>query len=146
MVAVSALGLLLTTLAMTADGRPAPVVLAAVLMVGIVSLLAAVALGGCFPEPAYVLGSRSGPLLGALTGLVLGLASLAVLRRVAAPRPRVDPAETLDWLFTTIAVLPAAGSVALVGWYGAGVLATRHAILKQRRAANPPPMPGRLAN
>jgi len=141
MVAVASLGVSLTALGAAAGGRPGPVVLAAVLMVGMVALLATVLLGGRFPEPAYVLGSRSGPLFGALAGLVLSLSALAILRRVATPRTRADSADALDWLFTSLALLPAVAAVGLFGWYGAGVLGTRHAIRKQRRAANPPPRP-----
>jgi len=142
MVAVSTLGLSLTALGAAADGNPQRVILAAVLMVGIVALLATVALGARFPEPAYVFGSRSGPLLGALTGSILGLSALAVLRQVAAAPPGVGAqAEAVRPLLTLITVLPVAAVVALLGWYAAGVLATRHAILKQRRAANPPPYP-----
>lgn len=145
MLAVSAVGVSLTALGAAAgDDRPAAVVLAAALMVGTVALLAAVALGGRFPEPAYVLGSRAGPLFGALTGAVLGLSTLAILRQVTEPRqrgPGADAVEAVTPLFTTLALLPAAAVVGLLGWYAAGVLATRHAILKQRRAANPPPGP-----
>lgn len=134
---VCALLLGLTVLGVSADDNPSTVILAAVLMVGVVGLVSAVLLRGRFPEPASVSGSRSGPLIGVLSGLVLGLTSLAILRTVARSGEVGDAAADGWGLFTTIILLPAVAAVALLGWYGAGVLATRHAVQKQRRAANP---------
>ncbi|MGI8692091.1 MAG: protein kinase domain-containing protein [Geodermatophilaceae bacterium] len=139
MVAVSAMALSLTALGAAAGNDPGAVTLAAGLMVGVVALLVAVGLGGRFPEPAYVFGSRSGPLFGALVGVVLGMSALALPRAVAGSQQVTSAGLSGSEPFITLVLLPGAAAVGLLGWYGAGVLATRHAVLKQRRAANPPP-------
>jgi len=139
LLAVSVLLLSMTALASAAGRSPGQLILAAVLMVGVVALLAAVAIGGRFPEPAYVFGSRSGPPFGALCGLVLGLSALAVLRQIATTAGFPGGQLTAGTVFVAVGMLPAAGAVALLAWYGGGVLATRRAVQAQRQAANPTP-------
>ncbi|MBA3251679.1 MAG: protein kinase [Geodermatophilaceae bacterium] len=133
--------ILLTALATAGTPPAGRTVFAAALMAGVVALFAAVAVGGRFPEPAYVFGSRSGPLVGAVSGALLLVLAMALLTRILAGPAAADggAASNVRDLHDAMAVFPSAAAVALLGWYGAGVFATRHAITSQRRAANPPP-------
>ena len=142
-VAATAAGAGLPALAAAVAQRGGAVGLAAALMVAVTLLVAGVSLGARFPEPAFVAGSRSGPFIGWLTGAGLGLAALALLRTVSArtvgPAAGSTGLSRVAVVYELLSVLPAVAAVALLGWYAAGCLATRRAILKQHRSANPLP-------
>ncbi|MDQ3453977.1 MAG: protein kinase, partial [Actinomycetota bacterium] len=125
--------ILLTALATAGTPPAGRTVFAAALMAGVVALFAAVAVGGRFPEPAYVFGSRSGPLVGAVSGALLLVLAMALLTRILAGPAAADggAASNVRDLHDAMAVFPSAAAVALLGWYGAGVFATRHAITSQ---------------
>lgn len=143
LLAVCVLLVSLTALATVGTPNAAQTILGGALMAGVVALFAVVAIGGRFPEPAYVFGSRTGPLGGVVAGAALGLAAVSLLGGVlSGDLPRSQIAALHD-LF---AVLPAGLAVGLLGWYGAGVVTTRHAVASQRQAANPAPVMPRASN
>lgn len=98
-------------------------------------------LGASFPEPAYIRRSWAGRVMGPVIGGVLAAGGIVFL---LAMTPPLDPLEfRRPNLFPLVAVLPAAGGLALFGWYVGGVLASRLALgegVMSRHLAAPAPI------